>query len=75
MFNWMFNEIHKTSILEFFVTLNNIMFPGSGLQIKVYYFLAAGITFQMSAIFSMHHRHLHAITGTSSCFLKNPSSF
>ena len=24
---------------------------------------------------SLHHRHLHDVTGTSSCFLKNPALF
>ena len=49
-------------------------FPGSGQQMKDIKCCSRN-NFQVFAIFFLHHKHLRAITSTSSCFLNNLSLF
>ena len=54
------------------MTLNDKTFSKKWATDEGYQFLQL---LQVLAIFFLHHRHFHAITGTSSCFLNNPYLF
>ena len=53
--------------------LNEWFFPGRNLE-KNYINICSGNNSSDFHYISLHHRH-HDVTGTSSCFLKNPALF
>ena len=60
------------TLLYISATLNEHIFSGGGLRMKKIF--AVAITLLIFTISFLHHRHLHAITGTFSYLLKNTVS-
>ena len=62
------------TLWQLIATQNECFFPGSDLEKNYINICSCNYSTDFHYI-SLHHRHLHDVTGTSSCFLKNPALF
>ena len=67
-------EIHNIHIMIAYCMLNEWFFPGSNLE-KNYISICSCNNSSDFYYISLHHKHFHNVSGTSSCVLKNLALF